>query len=407
VKTIPTLLAATAFCLASTAKSEARLRPGDRIAIIGNTFADQLRIHGYLESLLLSRSTEHPVSIRNLGWAGDMLGARDRPTHFPSEESTLLAHQTDVIIACFGMGESFEGESGLDRFKTDLEAFVTLHRDKKYNGHSAVRLILVSPIAYENHGKTTPNWERRNRELAAYSRAVNEVSLAAGLPYIDVNQITSELMEDASAPPLTGNGIHLNNYGYWALSRTLADALLPGPSPWRVTVDAANAIAFADGVAVSDLKTEGRGLRFTVTELTWPSLGAPLAGNLHRGVEGNQDRLKVTHLGAGDYQLTIDEQPIAIASATQWAEGIPILNSPTHQALETFRQAVHDKNLHFVYSWKALNQVHIVGERRRSPSGRALPGELMEFNRMAQQKDAALGRGIKLGTREWRLAPIP
>lgn len=43
----------------------------------GNRIADQLRMYGYVETLLLQRSVGQPVSIRNLGWAGDMLTARD------------------------------------------------------------------------------------------------------------------------------------------------------------------------------------------------------------------------------------------------------------------------------------------------------------------------------------------
>jgi hypothetical protein len=66
---------------------------------------------------------------------------------------------------------------------------------------------------------------------------------------------------------------------------------------------------------------------------------------------------------------------------------------------------VNDKNLQFIYSWKALNQVHIVGERRNSPSGRALPAEILAFKELADQKDAALEGGIELKTREWRLIP--
>ena len=143
-------------CLLGLAKADSPLLPGIRIAIVGNTFADQLRSHGYLETLLLQHWREEPVSIRNLGWAGDMLSARDRPTNFPTEESTLRDHQTDVIIACFGMGESFEGEAGIENFKSDLKAFIASHRGKQYNGESEVRLILVSPIAYENLGELTP-----------------------------------------------------------------------------------------------------------------------------------------------------------------------------------------------------------------------------------------------------------
>ena len=142
--------------LISVAPAQSPIQPGDHIAIVGNTFADQLRIHGYLESLLLQHATENPVSIRNLGWAGDMLTARDRPTNFPSEDSTLTAHETDVIIACFGMGESFAGEERLEDFKSELKTFITSHAGKRYNADSTVRLILVSPIACEDLGRLTP-----------------------------------------------------------------------------------------------------------------------------------------------------------------------------------------------------------------------------------------------------------
>jgi len=70
-----------ASVLAGLALADPIIRPGDRVAIVGNTFADQLRIHGYLETLLLQRSGEKRVSIRNLGWGGDQLQARDRPTN--------------------------------------------------------------------------------------------------------------------------------------------------------------------------------------------------------------------------------------------------------------------------------------------------------------------------------------
>jgi hypothetical protein len=74
--------------------------------------------------------------------------------------------------------------------------------------------------------------------------------------------------------------------------------------------------------------------------------------------------------------------------------------------LESYRKSIYDKNAHFVYSWKALNQVHIVGERRKSPSGRALPAEVIEFNKLTNQKDRALGAGIRLKSRQWQLVPV-
>ena len=402
------LLAVLSLCsgFAFSVTADSPIRPGDRIAFVGNTFADQLRMYGYLETLLLQRSIEKPISIRNLGWAGDMLTARDRPTNFPTEESTLTAHKTDVIVACFGMGESFAGEAGVDGFKEDLIDFIASHKGRKYNGKSEVRLILISPIAYEDHGRRTPNWERRNRELSAYTGAMNSVAKQAGLPFVDLNRPTSDLMEDYSAPKMTGNGVNLNAYGYWCVSRTLADALLPGVKPWRVNVDAGAVKGSGQGVELSNINRSGNGIRFTVAEKSWPSLGAPVKGNIHRRLSAHRDRLFVKNLSGGDYRLTIDGKPITTASAQQWAEGLAITGSPAHVALQAYRDAVYDKNVNFVYSWKALNQVHIVGERRKSNSGRALPAEIIEFNKIAIAKDAALAKGIELKAREWRLIPI-
>ena len=395
-----------ALLAARPVAAESPIRPGDRIAFVGNTFADQLRMYGYLETLLLQRSAGNAVSIRNLGWAGDMLTARDRPTNFATEESTLTAHKTDVIIACFGMGESFAGESGVESFKQDLQDFIASHKGKKYNGKTEVRLILISPIAYENLGKRTPNWERRNRELKAYTHAMNAVAKQSGLPFVDLNRPTSELMEDYFAPKMTGNGVNLNGYGYWCVSRTLADALLPGPKPWRLNIDAGKASGLGHGVEISDVSRVGRGLRFTVAEKSWPSVGASVKGRIHRRLEGNRDRLTVKDLPTGKYRLTIDGEVVATASAAEWAEGVALDNSPAHQLLAKYREEIYEKNINFVYSWKALNQVHIVGERRKSASGRALPAEVIEFNKIANRKDAALAKGIELKTREWQLTPI-
>ena len=81
-------------------------------------------------------------------------------------------------------------------------------------------------------------------------------------------------------------------------------------------------------------------------------------------------------------------------------------SSPAHKAAEAYRAVVNDKNLQFTYSWKALNQVHIVGERRASPSGKSLPKEVIEFNSLANDLDKALSKGIELKTRQWRISRI-
>ena len=87
--------------------------------------------------------------------------------------------------------------------------------------------------------------------------------------------------------------------------------------------------------------------------------------------------------------------------------GVPLAGSPAHQEAEAYRTAVNDKNLQFTYSWKALNQVHIVGERKTSKSGRSLPAEVIAFHKLAREKEALLQGGLKLKTRTWRLVRNP
>ncbi len=401
-------LALLAFHLVADLTAAApAIRPGDRIAIMGNTFADQLRVNGYLETLLLQRTSEKPVSVRNLGWAGDMLSARDRPTNFPSEESVLIAHRTDVIIACFGLGESFAGPEGLPAFRTALEAFADSHRGRKYNGATEVRLILVSPIAYEDLGALTPERERRNRDLAAYTAAMEQTATRQELPFVNLFQPTLQLMTEPGGSKLTTNGIHLNAYGYWAVSRLLADGVAPGERPWTLRIDARARTAGGDGVTITQVEPANGGVRFTVKENRPPTLAPPLKGRIHPTLDRLRDTLSVANLAPGDYLLSIDGEAVLTAPHDRWSEGVAIDSSPLHRAAEAMREAVNDKNRQFTYGWKALNQVHIVGERKTSESGRALPAELIEFKRLADQKDRALRPGLSPAAREWRLTPAP
>ena len=105
----------------------------------------------------------------------------------------------------------------------------------------------------------------------------------------------------------------------------------------------------------------------------------------------------------GEYLLQVDGQNVISGSNEQWANGLPIDQSPAHKEAEAFRIKVNDKNLQFTYSWKALNQVHIVGERKKSPAGAALPEEVIRFNELAILKDAELREANPPKTRAWKL----
>lgn len=371
---------------------EALLKKGDRLAIVGNTLADQLRTHGYLETLLMEWSQPDAMVLRNLGWAGDTLTKRDRPTNFPTHRESLEKFKTDVILAFFGFGESFSGEAGLVGFKEDLKTYFQEHAGKSYNGKSEVRLILASPIAHENLGKLSPHFEKRQRELALYTQAMNEVCAENKIPFIDIYSPSKTLMAEQGMPKLTNNGIHLNDYGYWAMSHILLEKLVGARERAGMSINGKQ----------QDAKNE---INVSLKEQSWPSLTPPIQGKIHKSLHKYRDSLQVQNLQPGDYTLLIDGQPVASGSHKAWAKGKVVDRSPAHSELENYRLKVKDKNEQFIYSWKALNQVHIVGERRRSPSGMELPAEVIRFLEISEGKQLDLKKGMPLKKREYRLIP--
>src|SRR6516165_2813708 len=112
--------------------SPLELKRGDHICMIGNTLADRMQHHGWLETLIHSRFPQHELVFRNLGFSGDELTLRLRSAGFGSPDEHLVRQKADVIFAFFGYNESFRGPAGLSRFKKDLDDFVKSTLGRKY-----------------------------------------------------------------------------------------------------------------------------------------------------------------------------------------------------------------------------------------------------------------------------------
>ncbi|MAT81261.1 MAG: hypothetical protein CMJ29_06395 [Phycisphaerae bacterium] len=197
---------------------------GDRIAIVGNTFAERMQLDGQFESLLHAAHPGHRLSIRNFGWSGDEVSLQPRPLNFIGMKEWLSNHETDVIIACFGMNESYSGDDGLDGFSRDLDAWITTQRANTYNGSTPPRIILVSPIAHEDLGEPLPDGVEHNFILQRYVDAMRRAAVSHDLVFIDLFTPTREAM-DRGEGPLTINGIHPNASGYRLAACSMAEQL--------------------------------------------------------------------------------------------------------------------------------------------------------------------------------------
>ncbi len=222
------LLASLALLLtASLAHAQARLelKKGDRISIVGNTLAERMQHHGWLETYIHTRFPQHDLVFRNLGFSGDEITTRLRSANFGSPDSWLTKTKTDVVFAFFGYNESFKGAVGLPKFKSDLDDYVKHLRKTSFNGVSPPRVVLFSPIAHEDlHDKNLPDGKENNARLKLYTVAIEEVTKANDVTFVDLFTPTLARYPTAKQP-WTINGIHLNNFGDSSVGNIIVTSL--------------------------------------------------------------------------------------------------------------------------------------------------------------------------------------
>lgn len=212
------------------------LKQGDHISFLGNTLADRMQHSGWLETLLHARFPKHDLSFRNLGFSGDELAHRIRSAAFGSPDHWLAHCKTDAVFAFFGYNESYAGAAGLDKFKRDLNTFVQQTLGQKYNGNTAPRIVLFSPIAHEDlKNPNLPDGKANNARLKLYTEAMAEVAAAHKIFFVDLFNPTLA-RQGKTDRPLTFNGVHLNDDGDRVVAE-LIDRALFGPSEKQLKPD--------------------------------------------------------------------------------------------------------------------------------------------------------------------------
>ena len=151
--------------------------------------------------------------------------------------------EADVVFAMFGYNESFAGQKGANQYKSQLIQFVKNIRSIKPNGKTFPRIVLFSPIAFQDlKNRNLPRGKVHNRNLALYADAVADAARQAGVQFVDLFNPTLTLFNSA-AEPLTIHGAHLNEKGNRQVAQVIAKALLnkevkAGADPPNVTVSA-------------------------------------------------------------------------------------------------------------------------------------------------------------------------
>jgi putative heme-binding domain-containing protein len=206
------------------------LRDGDRVVFLGDTLVEQEQYHGWIELMLTTRFAARDVTFRNLGWSADTPAGDARfglsllqAGREPADEGwkNLVKQIEDakptVVLLGYGMASSFDGESGLTKFRNDYRRLL----DTIEKSSPGVRLVLLSPIAHESLGAPWPNPAAHNDQLTTYARVVGELAAERKATFISLFDATRGRGEQR----ITFNGIHPTERGYRVLAEVLEERL--------------------------------------------------------------------------------------------------------------------------------------------------------------------------------------
>ena len=225
------------------------LKKNAHIVLIGNNLASRMMNFGHFETEMHLRYPDSLLFIRNMADGGNTPGFRPHSSrnspwafpraekfqtelanksrsrgHFSTEDEWLTRLEADIIIAFFGYNESFQGEQGLENYKAELHAFIQHTLRQKYNGKTVPRLVLVSPIAFEDLSDKMdlPNGKKENLNLALYTKAMREVAAKENVSFVNAFYPSKKWFATEDGD-MTADGFQLNGLGYQKLSKLLAD----------------------------------------------------------------------------------------------------------------------------------------------------------------------------------------
>lgn len=221
----------------------------DHIVLVGNNLASRMVNYGHFETEMQLRHPDSQLFIRNMGDGGNTPGFRPHSSrvspwafpgaevfqtelaqnsgsrgHFETPDGWLTHLEADVILAFFGYSESFQGPDGVANFKSELEAFVAHTKKQKYNGVSAPKLALISPIAFEDLSSKMdlPNGVQENKNLELYTKAIEEVAAKDTLLFVNAFDASKKWYASENED-LTVDGFQLNDFGHQKFSKFLSD----------------------------------------------------------------------------------------------------------------------------------------------------------------------------------------
>jgi lysophospholipase L1-like esterase len=330
-----------------------QLQDGDRVVFLGNSLFEEDLRYGYLEYMLATAFADKKITFRNIGWGGDTVfgDARSYYTSPPTAYDLLIQQLSEtkptVVFLAYGANEATKGKEGIAQFKEGLNQLL----DKI--DELGARTVLLSPLPLLP-SELDINREERNQILEVYAGEIEAVATARGQRFVDIFHPFQKFDVGSG---ISREGVLLNQKGYYHLAQVIGDALGLTQLQEQIEVDVAGE-KVNTSLSVSNVSFGKEQISFTLQEL-----GLPLVAPVDSMESGDSRRIKIQGLKKGFYSLTVEGQPVASASAKEWAQGVEINHGPDFTRAQELRNLIFKKNELYFHRYRPLNRTYILGFR--------------------------------------------
>ncbi|MFL6429125.1 MAG: SGNH/GDSL hydrolase family protein [Acidobacteriaceae bacterium] len=348
------------------AASDFAIHDGDRIVLYGDSITDQRLYSTFVEEYVLTRFPRWKNQWTQSGVGGDKVsGGWAGPIDLRIQRD-LLPYRPNIVTIMLGMNDGYYRQPNAAIQKTYEDGYRSMV-DTILAGVPGVKLTLIGPSPHDDVTQPTLHYNEVMQAYSAFDRneadRTHQSFVDFNAPVVDVLQkveaahpdLASRLIPDRVHP---GEGVH------WVMAAALLKAWHAPALVSSVTVDAHGAKASdVQNASVTDVKHEKKAgtLEWTEIENALP-LPLPLSGtdpitdlalkaaDLETALD--QETLTVTGLAAGEYALTIDNQPVANFTADALQHGVnlarmatPMLRQSQTLAWETEHRNQLERNL--------------------------------------------------------------
>ncbi len=388
------------------------LKDDELIVLIGGTLIEREQRYGYWEHTITTAHPEKKIRFRNLGWSGDTVWAESRGIFDEPEKGyqrlmeQVRVLKPSIILLHYGGNEAWAGKPGLERFLAqyekligDLRSAAQSQQEDKPRG-AGIRFVLLGPLPIESGVGPNKHPEHYNANVILYARAIARLAADQGIPFLDLAPIHEWHRQDPRQAdhPLTDNGLHFSEYGYWRTAPWICQQLCDGISKPSIQLLATEnhpgtQIHYdqkTGSFKVKEVPPQQQQKRTSVVRFRGRLTSLPRPVVTEKGLFPTEPSLAFLLTTPGTYRLEVDGKEGAIGDEKAWARGLPIHGAADGEQSRKLLSAIRKKNELYFHRWRPQNVTYLFLFRKHEQGNNA--SEILQFDPLVAEQEAAIAK---------------